>query len=154
VRILHIGAALDPALGRAARATARQAPRYRWLGELPRTRARQWLRRVPLLLHPSKMEGGAQAVLEAVQSGAAVIASDCTGNVGMLGRDYAGLFAVGDAAAAAALIERAAREPAFLRRLQRQCRARAPRFAPARERRAVLALVDRALRAKKQRTAP
>jgi putative glycosyltransferase (TIGR04348 family) len=154
VRILHIGAALDPALGRAAGATARQVPRYRWLGALPRPRARQWLRRAPLLLHPSRMEGGAQAVLEAVQSGAAVIASDCPGNVGMLGRDYAGFFPVGDAAAAAALIERTAREPAFLRRLQRQCRARAPRFAPARERRALLALVGGALRAKKQRAAP
>ena len=87
------------------------------------------------------MEGGAQAVLEAVQSGAVVIASDCPGNVGMLGRDYAGFFPVGDAAAAAALIERAAREPAFLRRLQRQCRA-------------LLTLVGGALRAKKQRAAP
>jgi putative glycosyltransferase (TIGR04348 family) len=154
VRLLHIGAALDPALGHAARATARQVARYRWLGELPRPRARQWLRRAPLLLHPSKMEGGAQAVLEAVQSGAAAIASDCAGNVGMLGRDYAGLFPVGDAAAATALIERAAREPAFMRRLQRQCRARAPRFAPARERRAVLALVGQELRTKKQRAAP
>ncbi|MFN9211226.1 MAG: glycosyltransferase [Betaproteobacteria bacterium] len=112
-------------------ASCTSAPRYRWLGELPRPRARQWQRRAPQLLHPSRMECGAQAVLEAVQSGAVVIASDCPGNVGMLGRDYAGFFPVGDAAAAAALIERAAREPAFLRRLQRQCRARAPRFAPA-----------------------
>jgi putative glycosyltransferase (TIGR04348 family) len=156
VRILHIGAALEPELGRAAQATMRTSPHYRWLGPLPRGRVRQWLRRVPLLLHPSTMEGGAQAVIEAVQSGAAVIASDCGGNRGLLGNDYAGLFPIGDARAARQLIERAAAEPAFLRRLQRQCEKRAPLFAPERERAALQQLLRQALRtqAKKQRTAP
>ncbi|MFN7778135.1 MAG: selenoneine biosynthesis selenosugar synthase SenB [Betaproteobacteria bacterium] len=154
VRILHIGAALDAEFGRAAAATQQSCPHYRWLGAVPHAAARRWLRRAPLLLHPSRMEGGAQAVLEAIQSGAAVVASNCAGNVGMLGRGYAGIFPVGNAAAATALIERAAREPAFVRRLQRQCRARAARFAPARERRVLLRLIDRELRAKKQRAVP
>jgi putative glycosyltransferase (TIGR04348 family) len=147
VRILHIGAALDPALGRAARASMRTGPHYRWLGALPRGRVRHWLRRVPLLLHPSKMEGGAQAIIEAIQSGAAIIASDCGGNRGLLGDDYAGLFAVGATDAARQLVERAAAEPAFLRRLQQQCARRAPLFAPARERAALQALLQQALHA-------
>jgi len=151
VRILHIGAALDAEFGRAAAATQQSCPHYRWLGAVPHAAARRWLRRAPLLLHPSKMEGGAQAVLEAIQSGAAVVASDCAGNVGMLGRDYAGLFPLGEAQAALRLIERAASNLPFLRQLQRQCRVRARRFDPARERRALLALVTRNLTCKPPR---
>lgn len=151
VRVLHIGAALDPALGEAARATAARCDRYRRLGALPRGRTRQRMRRAHLLLHPSKMEGGAQAILEAIRSGTPIVASDCAGNVGMLGADYAGLFAVGDAAGAARLIERAARDPAFYARLQRQCKKRAPLFDPAREARLLRGLVHNLLHEKRRR---
>jgi putative glycosyltransferase (TIGR04348 family) len=142
VQIRHAGAPLDPALEAPARRAEQQTPGYRWLGELSRARARQLVRRSHLLLHPSKMEGGAQAVIEAVMAGVPVIASRIDGNAGLLGRDYPGLFAPDDADAARALIERAAREPAFLARLARACSARAGRFDPARERAAVQALVD------------
>ena len=47
-----------------------------------------------------------------------VIASRIDGNAGLLGSDYPGLFAPGDAAAAARLLERAAIDAAFLRRLR------------------------------------
>jgi glycosyltransferase involved in cell wall biosynthesis len=103
------------------------------------------MRRAHLLLHPSLMEGGAQVVIEAVTAHTPVIASRIEGNTGLLGRKYPGLFKVGDAAKAARLIERAAREPRFLRELTRACERRAVLFAPARERRAVNRLVDNAL---------
>lgn len=145
IRVLHVGDALDPALGRAARSAQRRCARYRWIGALPRARARQVMRNARLLLHPSTMEGGAQAILEAIQSGTPVVASDCAGNVGMLGRDYPGLFPVGDVQAAAKLLRRAESDAKFLRALQSACKKRAPLFDPERERRAVLALVDNAL---------
>jgi putative glycosyltransferase (TIGR04348 family) len=145
LRVLHAGRALDATLGRKAMATARKDSRYVWFGDLPRPRARQIMRRSHVLLHPSLMEGGAQAVIEAVTARTPVIASRIDGNVGLLGRDYPGLFAVGDAASAARLVTRAAREPAFLRNLARACARRAPLFAPARERRAVNRLVDNAV---------
>jgi glycosyltransferase involved in cell wall biosynthesis len=91
------------------------------------------------------MEGGAQVVIEAITAHTAVIASRIDGNMGLLGRDYPGLFKVGDAAGAARLVERAITEPAFMRRLVRACEGRAPRFAPAREAAAVNRLVDNAL---------
>jgi hypothetical protein len=58
--------------------------------------------------------------------------------VGMLGERYAGYFPVGDDAALATLLARCRDEPRFLARLTRQCAAQAPRFAPARERAALL----------------
>jgi hypothetical protein len=75
-----------------------------------------------------------------------VLASRIDGNVGMLGRDYAGYFAPGDAAALAGLVERCVREPAFDALLRRQCAARAALFAPQAEQAAVADLVDNLLR--------
>ncbi|MDL1862145.1 TIGR04348 family glycosyltransferase [Betaproteobacteria bacterium PRO7] len=145
IRVLHVGDALDPALGQAAQSTQRRCARYRWLGGLPRARTRQVMRNARLLLHPSKMEGGAQAILEAIQSGTPVVASDCPGNVGMLGRGYPGLFPVGDMQAAAKLLRRAETDAKLLRALQSACKKRAALFDPERERRAVLRLVDNSL---------
>lgn len=142
IHLLHAGAVLDAALADVARAaSAERAPRYRWLGALRRPAARQLMRRCRVLLHPSRIEGGAQVVIEAICAHTPVIAADCAGNVGLLGRGYPGLFAVGDAQAAARLLTRAEHEPQWLAALQDACAARAPLFAPARERAALLALL-------------
>ena len=144
LRIRHVGEALDPLLEQEARA-AMHDPRYRWLGGLSRARAREVIRSSHLLLHPSTMEGGAQAVIEAVRSHTAVLASGIDGNAGLLGEAYAGLFTENDVEAARGLVLRAVREPRFLGSLRRQCEARAPMFSPARERAALLRLVDNCL---------
>ena len=135
IRINHIGAPLDSVLGEQARATARQCPAYRWLGAQPREATRRLIQRAHLLLHPSSMEGGAHVVMEAVCSGTPVLASRIDGNVGMLGQDYAGLFAQHDADAVARwlLVARAAQEVAgqcALGQLMAQCALRAKLFAP------------------------
>jgi putative glycosyltransferase (TIGR04348 family) len=145
LRVLHAGAAYDTQLGRLATSTTQHDSRYVWLGDVPRARARQLMRRAHVLLHPSVMEGGAQAVIEAVTAHTPVIGSRIDGNVGLLGRRYPGLFAVGDAAGAARLVERAAREAAFLRKLEQACARRTKWFTPEREARAVNRLVDNAL---------
>jgi len=145
VRLLHVGGALDPALGQAARETRLEEPRYRWLGALPHMAARRRLARCRAMAICSRMEGGANVIIEAVTSGVPVLASDIGGNRGMLGEDYAGLFPLGDAAALARLIDRVAIDVRFRERLLRQCAARRPLFAPARERAALLDLVDNLL---------
>ncbi len=137
----QIGDGLDTALADAARAAAAQLPHYRWLGGLPRAQTRQHIKGAHVLVNSSVMEGGAHVILEAVQSGTPVLASLISGNVGMLGADYAGYFDVGDAAALAALVQRCATEPAFLAQLQSQCALRAELFAPAVEKRLVLKLI-------------
>jgi len=145
-RLLHIGAALDPALGAAA-ATAQAAnPRYRWLGALPHAAARQRLKRCHALVIASTMEGGANVIIEALTCGVPVLASDISGNRGMLGEDYAGYFAPGDAGALARLVERSLADPAFDALLRRQCAARVPLFAPSAEQAALRDLVDNLLR--------
>ena len=145
VRLLHVGAALDPELGRRAQATQAATPAYRWLGALPHTAARRRLRRCHAMVIASRMEGGANVIIEAVTSGVPVLASSISGNAGMLGDDYGGFFPPGDARALADLVERSVRDPAFLARLRRQCAARAALFAPAAERARLLDLVDNLL---------
>jgi putative glycosyltransferase (TIGR04348 family) len=150
VRLLHIGAALDPELGRRAHETQAATPAYRWLGALPHMATRRRLRRCHAMVIASRMEGGANVIIEAVTSGVPVLASHIPGNVGMLGDDYAGLFAPGDAQALAHLIERSAGDPRFADRLRRQCAARASLFSPALERARLLDLVDNLLFPKPQ----
>ena len=137
----HMGAALEPHWRHAAEQTAQRCPAYRWLGGLPHGQARQHIQRAHVLVHPSKMEGGAHVILEAVQSGTPVLASRIDGNVGMLGPHYAGYFALGDDAALAKLLRRCRDDAAFLPLLRQQCEARAPLFEPAREQQLLLQLV-------------
>ena len=133
IRIDMIGDALDASLGDAVRQACADLPSLRWLGGLPRSRTRQLIRRAQLLVNCSRMEGGAHVILEAAQSGTAVLASRIAGNVGMLGASHAGLFDLGDDRALAALIERTADEPEFLKLLRRETVARAEYFEPAAE---------------------
>ena len=122
VRLLHIGAALDPALGDLARATAAATPAYRWLGALPHMATRRRLRHCHAMVIASRMEGGANVIIEAVTSGVPVLASHIEGNVGMLGADYAGYFPPGDAAALARLVDRCGAHGRHRRDVLRFCR--------------------------------
>ncbi|MES2263187.1 MAG: selenoneine biosynthesis selenosugar synthase SenB [Pseudomonadota bacterium] len=153
-RLLHVGAALEPELGRLAEATQTSCARYRWLGNVAHAATRQRLKRSDLMVIASLMEGGANVIIEAVTSGVPVLASDIGGNRGMLGDDYAGYFPTGDAAALARLIDRSLSDTAFYDTLVAQCAARAPLFAPAAEQAAVLRLVDNLLHAPEALLAP
>ena len=91
------------------------------------------------------MEGGAHVILEAAQSGCAVLASNVPGNVGMLGADHAGLFDLGDDAQLAALIARSRDDLLFFEILRDQTAARAHLFEPAEEQRRLRHLIQTAL---------
>ena len=143
ILIDHIGRPLDPALERAAHETMAACPHYRWLGGLPHGATRTRIQRAHVLVHASRMEGGAHVIMEAVCSGTPVVASRMDGNVGMLGRGYAGYFAVGDAQGLADAL-RQCRTPGRLEQLMAQCALRAPLFAPRAEQAALLRLVDEA----------
>jgi glycosyltransferase involved in cell wall biosynthesis len=140
ILIDHIGAPLDAALGHAAQATQAQCSHYRWLGAVPHAQTLQRIQRAHLLVHTSRMEGGAHVLMEAICSGTPVLASRIDGNMGLLGEDYAGVFEPGDAPGLAALLL-ACREtpngPALVAHLQHQCALRAPLFEPQAERAAL-----------------
>ena len=141
----HIGGALDAALGEQARACMAQCPQYHWRGALAHGDTLHAIAQAHVLVHTSRMEGGAHAILEAVCNGTPVLASRIPGNVGMLGANYGGYFALDNATALAHLLlrcrdERAETEGLYTL-LQHQCAARAPLFAPQAEAEAVRALV-------------
>ena len=136
VRILHVGRALHPRMALRARDEARQNPRYRWLGEIPRWRALKVLARSRLMVISSRLEGGANVVGEAVVAGVPILASRIPGNVGLLGRGYPGYFEVGSTRELTRLLLRAETETGRVERLRREIRRRQPLFAPAREKRA------------------
>ena len=137
VLIDHIGAALEPALGAAALATQAQCPHYRWLGALRHAQTLQRIQRAHLLVHCSRMEGGAHVLMEAICSGTPVLASRIDGNMGLVGTDYTGLFETGDAQALAQGLLALRADSAKLEQLRAQCALRAPWFGAHTERAAL-----------------
>ena len=145
IRLIHIGKALDPELADQATATMQAYPGYRWRGALPHDAVRDAIQRAHVLVHPSRMEGGANVVIEAITSGTPVLASAVDGNIGLLGEDYPGYFPWGDAPSLAAMLTRLRLEQttgnAMLGQLASAIAARAPLFEPEHERQCVRQLV-------------
>lgn len=124
IRITQIGGARDPALAGEARRWMKREPRYHWLGELHREHALATIARGRVMLISSLMEGGANVVSEALMARVPVIASLISGNVGMLGKDYAGYYPAGNPRALARLLRRLETDPDLLPLLRRQCAVR------------------------------
>lgn len=143
LEVVHLGAPLDAALAREARAGMRSEPRYRWLGSVPHARALRWMASSHAMVISSRMEGGANVVCEALRIGVPVLASRIPGNIGLLGARYRGYFAAEDERSLARLIRRAALEPAFYRDLKRQVGALRRLVAPQNEARALLRALKR-----------
>lgn len=134
IRVLQAGTAMTAALAARARAEMQRNPRYRWLGELPGWRVRRLLARAHLLVLPSRMEGGANVLSEAIAAAVPVLASRIDGNVGLLGPRYPGYFPAGDTHRLARLLWRAENDRQFRARLTQAVRRLRPLVSPARER--------------------
>jgi putative glycosyltransferase (TIGR04348 family) len=141
VLIDHIGQALDPALGQAAHATQTQCPHYRWLDGLSDAATLKRIQRAHLLVHTSRIEGGAHVLMEALRSGTPVLASRIDGNLGMLGDNYPGTFKVGDATVLTHLLRQCRSDQdtgqGLLSHLSALCAERATLFEPQAERSAL-----------------
>ncbi len=133
IRITHIGEALESGMDRRARKEISLNPLYRWVGGRPRWEALRLLARSRLLVLPSKLEGGANVVSEAIACSVPVLSSRVQGSVGMLGKSYPGYFPVGDAHALSALLRRAEGDTAFYKELKMRCERLKPLVDPARE---------------------
>ena len=134
IRVTHIGGAMSAAMEKEAKAWMNRTPRYRWLGSRSHGEALRLLARARLMVISSRMEGGANVVSEALANNTPVIGSKIPGNIGMLGRDYAGYYALEDERALSRLLVRAETDAFFLRKLTQQCRARKPLVRYERER--------------------
>jgi len=146
ILIDHIGQALDPELGEMAEQTARECSHYRWLGGLTHSQVKGHIQRAHVLVHTSRIEGGAHVILEAICSGTPVLASNIPGNVGMLGPGYSGYFAPGDSAQLVEMLRELhpgnKSGAARLNALSAQCNARAHLFEPPREQSALVDLLN------------
>ena len=142
LEVIHLGKALDPGLAKQARQAMRGDKRYRWLGEVAHERTLRWLASSHAMIISSRMEGGANVVCEALRIGVPVLASRISGNVGLLGRDYAGYFPVEDEGALAGLMARAASDRRFYEKLKTQVKRLRAKVAPEAEAKALLAALS------------
>lgn len=142
IRIRQIGQAMTKPMLEKARREMKINPRYRWLGEMPRTRTLRVLAKSNLCVISSQMEGGANVLSEATIAGVPILASRIEGNVGILGTDYPGLFRAGDTLQLARLLNRAETDSKFLSQLRTRVKKLAPLFDPTREERSWVSLLD------------
>jgi putative glycosyltransferase (TIGR04348 family) len=133
IQVHHYGAAHTPDWADAATAEAEINPRYQWHGEVPHHQLRRVFGRAHLLVLPSRMEGGANVISEAVVAGLPVIASRIPGSVGLRGEEYPGYYAPEDSDELAQLLLRAETDPGFYRQLVNACEKRRALFTPERE---------------------
>jgi glycosyltransferase involved in cell wall biosynthesis len=88
------------------------------------------------------MEGGANALGEAIVAGLPVLASRISGSIGILGDDYPGYFDVGNTAELARLMLQCETNPEFLSEITRRCSELIPLFDPDREQASWADLID------------
>jgi glycosyltransferase involved in cell wall biosynthesis len=130
---VHAGKALEPVWAERARAEEENNPRYRWLGELNHADALDLLAGSRLLVVSSEVEGGANAIAEAIVCGVPVICSRIPGNIGMLVPGYRGYYTLKDTENLCALLSRAETDPDFLQDLRSVVNGLRDRFSPERE---------------------
>jgi glycosyltransferase involved in cell wall biosynthesis len=142
IHVKNAGAVIDHELEKAVARESEHNPRFEYLGELSHSKARTLLAKSKLLVVSSFQEGGPNVIGEAATLGVPVLATRVNGNVGLLGDDYPGYFTPGDDAGLAALMSRCETDAKFYAKLEKQIRAKAPLFEPAREKAAIKALVE------------
>ena len=128
IQVHHYGQPHTPEWADLARAEMRVNVRYTWHGEIAHHKIRQVYRRTHLLVLPSRMEGGANVISEAIVAGVPVIASDIEGSIGLLGDDYAGYYPVEDEQALSKLLLKAETDKAYYATLEQACIAKQPLF--------------------------
>jgi len=141
LRVDLFGGAHSPEWAEQAQAEMAVNPRFQWYGEVPRHRLRRAFARSHLLALPSRMEGGANVIGEAVMADLPVVASRIHGSIGLLGEDYPGFYPVGSTEELRALLLLAEQDSGFYGSLDYACRALRPLFDPAREERELGKLV-------------
>jgi len=142
IKVHHYGKAHTPEYAEQARAEMRLNTRYTWHGEIAHHKIRQVYRRTHLLVLPSRMEGGANVISEAIVAGVPVIASEIEGSIGLLGDDYAGYYPVENEQALSTLLLKAESNHAYYKKLQQTCIARQPLFTAENETRGWHALLE------------
>jgi putative glycosyltransferase (TIGR04348 family) len=133
IRIVHAGKAMEPKWEKLAVEESRMNPRYRWLGEQTHHEAIRLIARSRVTVLSSLMEGGSNAIAEAVVCGVPILCSKIPGNIGMLGSHYPGYFPVEDTVLLTELLSRAECDSTFLASLGSAAEPLLARFTPEQE---------------------
>lgn len=141
---MSLGVALDRTEGQQALLHQRQDTRYRWKDDCDRPTALAWMKRSIATINSSFSEGGANTVLEAIQLGVPVLASDIAGNRGFLGDDYDGYFESGNSDVLSSLMLRCLNDDDFRSRLIEQIAVRRTLFTSDSETKSLLKLLQTA----------
>lgn len=122
--------------------------RFDWIGEVPKPEVQALMQSSDAMVISSVMEGGANVVSEACRIGLPVIASDISGNLGLLGEDYPGYFQTGSEEDLARLLWRAETSPGFLAELATRVGELAVNFTPEKEQASLARALEKALAGK------
>ncbi len=141
VHVTLAGSVLEDDMRDQVATEAEENARFTWLGELPTDEALDLVATSDVLVMSSELEGGANVISEALACDVVVLASRIPAAIGMLGGEYPGLFAVGDEAALAELLQRAESDAGFMDALREHCRGAVPLVDPRRERSALAGLL-------------
>lgn len=146
--LVHLGASLDdPLMGRLRLLADARPQAIQMRGSVGHDEVRAWMDQRGVLIHPSRSEGGALVLAEAIARGLWILASDIPGNRGVLGPDFPGFFPAGDANALAHQLLRLCRDETFQRELQAAAAVLLPLLGdPGREQAALLQALQPLLR--------
>ena len=133
IEVIHLGNALDKKMEMLAMEENQSNDRYTWLGGVTQSKAPRILSGCKLLVHTSKIEGGANAVSEAISIGVPVISTKISGSIGLLGTGYPGYFETGDTRRLAEILEQVEQNETFYQSLYNHVSTLKPLFIPARE---------------------
>ena len=142
IRVIHLGGALTEIEAVRAQQEMMLNRRYKWVGEVSASKVAGVMSKSRLFVISSRIEGGANALGEAIVAGLPVLASRIPGSIGILGDDYPGYFQVGDSRELARLMLRCETEPRFLADLTSRCHRLAALFDPSHEQSAWVGLLD------------
>jgi hypothetical protein len=117
VRVVHFGRALTAPMERKAILEMERNPRYRWFGSVPHGEALRRLARSRLTVLSSRSEGGPAVLSEAIVNEVPILASHIDSTIGILGRDYPGLFEFRNTKMLAGMISQAETDPVFYQSL-------------------------------------
>ncbi len=134
IQVSHFGKAHTQKWGHDARLEMARNKRYQWYGEVSQSLLQMKFSQADLLILPSRMEGGANIISEAIVAGLPVIASSIDGSIGLLGENFVGYFEAGNTKQAKQVLLRCERDVKFYQTLIHQCELRRYLFNPIRER--------------------
>lgn len=133
IQVHHYGRAHSPSWGLQGRRETAVNRRYHWHGEVNKRQLATLYQQANVMIISSKLEGGANVICEAITAGLPILASKVAGNVGLLGENYEGYYALSDTAMLRKKLIKLERDRSFYSRLKAQCLKLQKNYNPHRE---------------------